>query len=164
MSRLDFDGIKNDFDGTQVDLDGISELGLRLALAASPGTLIALSGDLGAGKTTLSKAIAKGLGVTEGVTSPTFTIINEYNSGRIPFYHFDVYRLEGIADEADEVAELGFDDYFYGKGLCVVEWAEIIGSAIPDDAVWINLLYGDDDDKRRIVFGRCERGLDKPIV
>jgi tRNA threonylcarbamoyladenosine biosynthesis protein TsaE len=148
---FEFDLEKNEFDLAEVEA-----LGLRLAEAAVKGTVIALSGDLGAGKTTLSKAIAKGLGISEAVTSPTFTIINEYSSGRLPFYHFDVYRLDGLSSGLDEMAELGFDDYFYGNGLCVVEWAELIGSSIPDDAVWINLLHTDDPDKRKVVLGKAE--------
>ncbi len=98
------------------------ELGLRLAEGLKAGTVIALIGDLGSGKTALTKAIAKGLGIEQQVTSPTFTIIQEYSGGRLPLYHFDVYRLE---DEED-MYELGYEEYFYGDGVCVIEWADLI--------------------------------------
>ena len=91
--------------------------GARLAEEIKPGTVIALTGDLGAGKTTLTKAIARGLGVTETLTSPTFTIVQEYESGRMPVYHFDVYRVH----DEDEMFELGFDDSLHGKGVCLIE-------------------------------------------
>jgi tRNA threonylcarbamoyladenosine biosynthesis protein TsaE len=138
---------------TEFDLKDIEELGCKLAEQCVPGTVIALSGDLGAGKTTLAKVIARGLGVAETVNSPTFTTCNEYTSGRLPFYHFDVYRLEGISTETHEWGSLGFDEYFYGNGVCVVEWAEIIRSEIPDDAIWIKLMYADEEDKRKVCFG-----------
>ena len=95
---------------------------LDLAEKLDKGSLIALSGDLGTGKTALTKYIAEGLGVTETVTSPTFTIIQEYRSGRLPLYHFDVYRV----NDEDELFELGYEEYFYGDGVCVVEWADLI--------------------------------------
>ena len=120
------------------------QLGERIGQTAKPGTVIALIGDLGTGKTTLTKSIARGLGVTETVTSPTFNIIREYKSGRIPLYHFDVYR---IADP-DEMFELGYEEYFYGDGICVVEWADIIEELLPEDAVIIRIARGADEEER----------------
>ncbi len=120
------------------------QLGERIGQAARPGTVIALIGDLGTGKTTLTKSIARGLGVTETVTSPTFNIIREYKSGRIPLYHFDVYR---IADP-DEMFELGYEEYFYGDGICVVEWADIIEDLLPEDAVILHIERGASEEER----------------
>lgn len=120
------------------------QLGERIGQTAKPGTVIALIGDLGTGKTTLTKSIARGLGVTETVTSPTFNIIREYRSGRIPLYHFDVYR---IADP-DEMFELGYEEYFYSDGICVVEWADIIEELLPEDAVIIHIERGASEEER----------------
>ena len=120
------------------------QLGERIGQSAKPGTVIALIGDLGTGKTTLTKSIARGLGVTETVTSPTFNIIREYKSGRIPLYHFDVYR---IADP-DEMFELGYEEYFYSDGICVVEWADIIEELLPEDAVIIHIERGASEEER----------------
>jgi tRNA threonylcarbamoyladenosine biosynthesis protein TsaE len=118
--------------------------GLELAGKTAPGTVFALSGDLGAGKTTLTKAIAEGLGVTETVTSPTFAIIKEYTSGRLPLYHFDVYRIS----DAEEMHELGFEEYFYGNGVAIVEWANLVEELLPPDAIAIELSYGRTADER----------------
>lgn len=120
------------------------ELGLELALSFEAGDVVALTGDLGTGKTTVTKAIADGLGIKEQVTSPTFNIIKEYSSGRLPLYHFDVYRL----GSSDELYDLGADDYLYGDGVCVVEWADIVWDAIPEDALWINIEQGEDFECR----------------
>ncbi|MDD6350929.1 MAG: tRNA (adenosine(37)-N6)-threonylcarbamoyltransferase complex ATPase subunit type 1 TsaE [Lachnospiraceae bacterium] len=103
-------------------------LGKRMGEEAQAGDVIALTGDLGVGKTVFTKGIAEGLGVKEPVSSPTFTILQEYRSGRMPLYHFDVYRI-GDPEEMDEV---GFDDYIYGDGLCLIEWAELISDLMPD--------------------------------
>ena len=119
-------------------------IGEAIGRAAEPGTVVALIGDLGTGKTTLTKSIAKGLGVTETVTSPTFNIIREYKSGRIPLYHFDVYRI----GDPDEMFELGYEEYFYGDGICVVEWADIIEELLPEDAVIIRIERGADEEER----------------
>ncbi|MDR1572695.1 MAG: tRNA (adenosine(37)-N6)-threonylcarbamoyltransferase complex ATPase subunit type 1 TsaE [Clostridiales Family XIII bacterium] len=118
--------------------------GLELAGEAAPGTVIALCGDFGVGKTTLTKAIAEGLGVTETVTSPTFVTIKEYTSGRLPLYHFDVYRI----GDAEEMYALGFEEYFYGNGVTVVEWANRVKELLPPDAIEIELSYGRDADER----------------
>lgn len=113
-----------------------------------PGTLITLAGDLGAGKTLFAKGVAKGLGVTEHVTSPTFTIINEYQ-GRIPLYHMDVYRLE----DEDEIYEMGFEEYFASQGVILIEWAERIKPVMPDHFidVIIEKKWDDDGSEYRII-------------
>lgn len=118
--------------------------GYKLAEAAVPGQVIALIGDLGAGKTTLTKYIAEGLGVTEHVQSPTFTIVREYYSGRLPLYHFDVYRI----DDPEEMYEIGYEEYFYGDGLCVVEWADKIEELLPEGTKIIRLSYGGAEEER----------------
>ena len=119
-------------------------LGEQLAMEAVPGMVYALVGDLGTGKTTLTKAIAKGLGIEEPITSPTFTIVHEYHSGRMPLYHFDVYRL----GDPDEMFELGYEEYFYGEGLCVVEWADLVADLLPEEARIFRLEYGSSEDER----------------
>lgn len=103
-------------------------IGERLGRAAAPGQLITLTGDLGVGKTVLTQGIAMGLGVKEAVNSPTFTIAQVYESGRIPLYHLDVYRIGDIS----EMDEIGYEDYFYGEGLCIIEWAELIRELLPE--------------------------------
>ena len=102
-------------------------LGEKLGREALPGTVYTLTGDLGVGKTVFTQGFAKGLGVTEHVNSPTFTIVQEYEEGRLPFYHFDVYRIGDI----EEMDEIGYEDYFYGDGVCLIEWADLIEELIP---------------------------------
>ncbi|MCI5535140.1 MAG: tRNA (adenosine(37)-N6)-threonylcarbamoyltransferase complex ATPase subunit type 1 TsaE [Lentihominibacter sp.] len=118
--------------------------GKKLAAELAPGIVIALTGDLGTGKTALTKSIAEGLGITEVITSPTFNIVKEYYSGRIPMYHFDVYRIGDI----DEMYELGYEEYFYGNGVCIVEWADLIEDIIPEDAIRIDIEYGENEGER----------------
>lgn len=118
--------------------------GMELAANVRPGTIIALRGDLGAGKTTLTKAIAKGLGIDDMITSPTFNIVREYTSGRIPLYHFDVYRI----GEPEEMYDLGYEEYFYGNGVCVIEWADLIAELLPENTVTIDIKYGDKEGER----------------
>ncbi len=120
------------------------ELGMQLADRLAPGAVIALTGDLGAGKTTFTKAVARGLGITDMVTSPTFTIIQEYEGGRLPLYHFDVYRLE----DAEELYELGYEEYFYGEGVCVIEWADRIEDFLPKDSIRIHIAYSAEENER----------------
>lgn len=124
--------------------EAVRKFGRELGAAAEAGSVIALTGDLGAGKTTLTKAIAEGLGVKEIITSPTFNIIKQYGSGRLPLYHFDVYRIT----DPDEMYELGYEEYFYGEGVCVVEWADMIDELIPEDAVRIDIGYGEREGER----------------
>ncbi|MFM1655685.1 tRNA (adenosine(37)-N6)-threonylcarbamoyltransferase complex ATPase subunit type 1 TsaE [Brevibacillus sp. B_LB10_24] len=112
------------------------EFARRLAEYLRPGDVLALEGDLGAGKTTFTQGLARGLGVAGVVNSPTFTIIKEY-AGRLPLYHMDVYRVENDADQ------LGLDEYFYGDGVSVVEWASLIEPALPEERLTITLSNGD---------------------
>ena len=123
-------------------------LGLSIAAAAEPGDIIALIGDLGTGKTALTKYIAEGLGVTEEVISPTFTIVKEYRSGRLPLYHFDVYRLSG----AGEFIDTGAEDYLEDSGLSVIEWADIVADALPEDALLIHIEYAGESARKITVI------------
>lgn len=111
------------------------ELGRRLAQRARPGQVYSLIGDLGVGKTVLTKGMAEGLGIVEPVSSPTFTIVQIYEEGRLPFYHFDVYRIS----DPEEMEEIGYEDYFYGTGVCLVEWANLIGELMPEGTVEIRI-------------------------
>ena len=104
------------------------ELGRRLGLSADAGQVFALIGDLGVGKTVFTKGLAGGLGIEEPVSSPTFTIVQIYDEGRIPFYHFDVYRI----GEPEEMDEIGYEDYVYGQGVSLIEWADLIQEILPE--------------------------------
>ena len=110
-------------------------VGMELAQTAKPGMVYALLGDLGVGKTVFTRGFAKGLGVIEEVNSPTFTILQIYEEGRLPFYHFDVYRIGDI----EEMDEIGYEDCFYGKGVCLVEWANLIQELMPEDYIEIKI-------------------------
>ncbi|MCC3359703.1 tRNA (adenosine(37)-N6)-threonylcarbamoyltransferase complex ATPase subunit type 1 TsaE [Bacillus sp. REN16] len=121
-----------------------------LAATLKPGDVLTLEGDLGAGKTTFTKGLAKGLGITRTVNSPTFTIIKEYQ-GRIPLYHMDVYRLE----HSDE--DLGFDEYFDGEGVTVVEWAHLIEDQLPSDRLTIRIEHQGDTKRKITVIPFGER-------
>lgn len=110
------------------------EIGYQLAKESKPGDIYCLLGDLGVGKTVFSKGFATGLGITEPITSPTFTIVQVYE-GEKPLYHFDMYRIE----DEDELEMIGYEDYFYGKGICLVEWANNVESVIPKEAKWITI-------------------------
>lgn len=129
-------------------IKGTDELGTFLGTKARPGDIILLDGDLGAGKTTLTQFIAKGLGVpsTEYVTSPSFAILHEYQ-GRIPLYHMDLYRLGG----EDEVVDLGFDEYFYGVGLCVIEWPVRAGSTLPKNCLSLTITLRDENTREVVL-------------
>ncbi len=105
-------------------------VGEQLGREAKAGAIYTLNGDLGVGKTVFTQGVAKGLEINEPVNSPTFTIVQVYEEGRIPFYHFDVYRIGDI----EEMDEIGYEDYFYGEGLCMIEWAELILEIIPEHA------------------------------
>ncbi len=120
------------------------EFGLELGRTVKEGQVIAMIGDLGTGKTTLTKYIAEGLGVNEMISSPTFTIVKEYHSGRLPLYHFDVYR---IADP-EEFWNIGAEEYLNGKGVCIVEWADLVLEEIPEDALFIFIDYGQTEGER----------------
>lgn len=103
-------------------------IGMEIGKKAEAGQIICLYGDLGVGKTVFTQGLAKGLGIEEAVQSPTFTIVKEYEDGRIPFYHFDVYRIGDI----EEMDEIGYEDYIYGKGICLIEWADLIKEILPE--------------------------------
>ena len=117
-------------------------LGKKLAAGACPGQIYCLDGDLGVGKTVFTQGFAAGLGITEPVNSPTFTIVQEYEDGRIPLYHFDVYRISDVS----EMDEIGYEEYFYGEGVCLIEWAEIIEDILPEDVTWITIEKSMDED------------------
>lgn len=120
------------------------KFGENLAKILKPGDVIALAGDLGTGKTTLTKYIAKGLGIDDMITSPTFTIVQEYHQGNLPLYHFDVYRIGDI----EEMYELGYEEYFFGDGVSIVEWADMIEEIIPEDAKIIFISYTKNEGER----------------
>ncbi len=104
-----------------------AELGKRIAQQLQPGSVCALVGELGVGKTVFTQGLAQGLGITEPVCSPTFTIVQVYEEGRMPFYHFDVYRIADL----QEMEEIGYEEYFYGSGVALVEWADLITELMP---------------------------------
>lgn len=111
------------------------DLGQKLALLVKPKDVILLHGDLGVGKTVFTKGFAKGLGIEESITSPTYTIIQEYQEGRLPLYHFDVYRISDVS----EMDELGYEEYFFGDGVCLIEWASLIEEILPETAISITI-------------------------
>ncbi|HIU03836.1 MAG TPA: tRNA (adenosine(37)-N6)-threonylcarbamoyltransferase complex ATPase subunit type 1 TsaE [Candidatus Onthocola gallistercoris] len=128
------------------------DVGVQMGRQAQPGEVYCLIGDLGVGKTVFTQGFAEGLGIHEPISSPTFTIVQEYEEGRLPFYHFDVYR---IGDE-EEMDEIGFDDYIYGQGVCLIEWAGRIADLLPEH---IHVIRIDKDlekgfDYRRIIIER----------
>ena len=129
------------------NLEETREFGEKLAKLLKAGDVICLNGDLGAGKTTLSKSIGQSLGVKEYITSPTFTLINEYE-GRIPLYHFDVYRLNSY----EELEDLGAEEYFYGNGVCLIEWAENIIDDLPQERLEVWITRGDLDSQRKVIL------------
>ena len=111
------------------------EVGRKIGMNAKPGQIYTLTGDLGVGKTVFTQGVAAGLGITEPVNSPTFTIIQEYENGRLPFYHFDVYRIGDL----EEMEEIGYDDYFFGQGICLIEWAELIEEILPEKRIEVTI-------------------------
>ena len=123
-------------------------LGERLAERLEPGTVIAFTGDLGAGKTAFVRGLARGLGIAERVTSPTFTIVNEYEGGRLPLFHFDMYRL----GSADELFDIGWEDYLARGGVCAVEWSENVADALEEGCLRVDIRRGERDDQRRITI------------
>lgn len=128
------------------DAEQTEKIGAQLAPILEPNDVLLLDGDLGAGKTTFTKGLAKGLGIKRYVKSPTFTIIHEYHEGRMPLYHMDVYRLEdGCGDD------LGWDEYFFGGGVSVIEWSQYIRDYLPDDYLKLKIARNDDDDDQRIL-------------
>ena len=132
--------------------DETYEYGRKMGAEAQPGDVYCLTGDLGVGKTVFTQGLAAGLGVREPVSSPTFTIVQEYEGEKMPFYHFDVYRI----GDAEEMEEIGFEDYVYGQGVCLIEWANLIREILPED--FMGILIEKDMEKgfdyRRITLER----------
>lgn len=120
------------------------QLGEKLGQKAVPGQIICLNGDLGTGKTVFTQGFARGLDIEESVNSPTFTIIQVYDEGRIPLYHFDVYRI----GDSEEMYEIGYEEYFFGEGVCLIEWSKLIEELIPESAVSV------------LIEKNLEKGLD----
>lgn len=135
------------------NLSHTESFGKKLGRAAKPGDIITLTGDLGAGKTTLTQFIGQGLEVPPScyITSPTFSILHEY-PGRITLYHFDLYRIS-----EEEIADLGFEDYFYGEGISIIEWPDRLGSMIPEDRLAIKLKFSGEEGRQAIIqpFGKA---------
>ena len=123
-------------------------VGQRLAGVLQGGEVVAFTGDLGAGKTAFVSGMARALGVDERVTSPTFTIVNEYEGGRLPLFHFDMYRL----GSADELFHIGWEDYLARGGVCAVEWSENVDEAIESDAIRVDISRGGDENSRIITI------------
>jgi len=123
-------------------------LGEALARTLSPGAVVAFTGDLGAGKTAFVRGLARGLGLSQRVTSPTFTIVNEYEGGRLPLFHFDLYRLSG----EDELFEIGWEDYLRRGGVCAVEWSEVASGLMEEDCVRVDLRRGEEENSRVITI------------
>ena len=124
------------------------DIGARLAEQLEPGAVVAYTGDLGAGKTAFTRGLARGLGIPDRITSPTFTIVNEYEGGRLPLFHFDMYRL----GSADELFDIGWEDYLCRGGVCAVEWSENIADALEEDAVRVDIRRGASDQERVITI------------
>ena len=130
------------------------QLGEKIGEKALPGQIYTLNGDLGVGKTVFTHGVASGLGIREPVNSPTFTILQEYEGGRLPFYHFDVYRIGDI----EEMEEIGYDDYFFGEGICLIEWAQLIKEILPENVISVTIEKNPakDFDYRKITIEGLE--------
>lgn len=145
----------------EINLRGLEEtrnFGIKLGKLLVEGDILCLNGELGAGKTTMTKSIGLGLEVLDYITSPTFALINQYE-GRLPVYHFDVYRLENVED----VFDLGFDEYFFGTGVCIIEWAEKIEGLIPDDKIVIDIEKGRELDERVVRISGSGKSYERII-
>ena len=127
------------------------QVGKALGDKAEKGQIYTLTGDLGVGKTVFTKGLAEGLGITEPISSPTFTIVQIYESGKLPLYHFDVYRIGDV----EEMEEIGYEDYFYGEGVCLIEWANLIGEILPEGIIPVTIEKDLEKwfDYRRITIG-----------
>ena len=121
-------------------------LGAALASSLLPGQVVAFRGPLGAGKTAFTRGLARGLGVTGPVTSPTYTIVNEYTGGRMPLFHFDMYRL----GSSEELSEIGWEDYLARGGVCAVEWSEIVADALEEPCIRVDIRQGETENQRKI--------------
>lgn len=127
------------------------DIGASMGKKAEPGQVYTLVGDLGVGKTVFTQGLAAGLGMNEPISSPTFTIVQVYEDGRLPFYHFDVYRIGDV----EEMEEIGYEDYFYGQGVCLIEWANLIEEILPEKVIPITIEKDLEKgfDYRRITIG-----------
>lgn len=131
-------------------------LGEKIGRISNAGDIYTLVGDLGVGKTVFTQGLAKGLGINEAISSPTFTIVQVYDEGRLPFYHFDVYRIGDI----EEMEEIGYEDYFYGEGVCLIEWANLIEEILPQNITGISIekdLERGFDYRKITIEGKGER-------
>lgn len=130
------------------------QLGQKIGKKALPGQIYTLNGDLGVGKTVFTQGVASGLEIGEPVNSPTFTILQEYEGGRLPFYHFDVYRIGDI----EEMEEIGYDGYFFGEGICLIEWAQLIEEILPENVISVTIEKdpAKDFDYRKITIEGLE--------
>jgi tRNA threonylcarbamoyladenosine biosynthesis protein TsaE len=127
-------------------------LGGRLAQVLKPGSVVAFTGDLGAGKTAFVRGLARGLGITQRVTSPTYTIANEYEGGRLPLFHFDLYRLSG----EDELYEIGWEDYLARGGVCALEWSERAPGLLEETCIRVDIRRGPGEGQREITVEGAE--------
>ena len=127
-------------------------LGFRLGQLIQPGAVIAYTGDLGAGKTAFTRGLARGLGIPDRVTSPTFSIVNEYEGGRLPLFHFDMYRLSS----SEELYDIGWEDYLARGGVCAVEWSEIVDDALEPDCIRVDIRRGERAQQRQITIEGVE--------
>lgn len=134
------------------------ELGRQMGQEAKPGQVYCLSGDLGVGKTVFTQGFASGLGIEGPVNSPTFTILQSYEEGRLPLYHFDVYRIGDV----EEMEEIGYEDCFYGEGVSLIEWPGLVEEILPENAVWITIEKDLEQgfDYRRITIGETKQNED----
>lgn len=139
--------LNSDFEITSTSAEQTRQLGERLGALARAGDVFCLQGDLGAGKTCFVQGLGRGLQIPSAIHSPTFILANEHRGGRLLLYHLDVYRMRG----ADEAIGIGIDDYLFGDGVCVIEWAEKINEALPDERLWITFQHVD-DDQRKLTF------------
>ena len=128
------------------------ELGARLAGRLEPGAVVAFTGDLGAGKTAFTRGLARGLGISDRVTSPTFTIVNEYEGGRLPLFHFDMYRVVS----SDELFDIGWEDYLARGGVCAVEWSENVADALEEGTISVEICRGASESQRIITVEEVE--------
>ena len=127
-------------------------LGERLAGRLEPGAVVAFTGDLGAGKTAFTRGLARGLGIAERVTSPTFTVVNEYEGGRLPLFHFDMYRL----GSSGELFDIGWEDYLARGGVCAVEWSENVSDALGEDTIFVKIRRGASEGQRIVTVKGVE--------
>lgn len=140
------------------NVDDTAKLGINLGKSLNAGDIICLTGDLGVGKTHITKGIAKGLGINDNITSPTFTIVNEYDSGRLKLNHFDVYRVS----DPDEIYAIGFDDYIFSDAVSIIEWANYIEEILPNDLLHIDIKkdYSKGEDYRKITLNAYGKRYD----